>query len=121
MNCSDQNSSSPVQDEADHVPQQLPSAKLENCAPSAMEISFIAPTESDECRDDSAASGVPQSTSVCTAPSYMTYGLAPQSHGNEIAVIDKSESQACDATLTWDAAKLLLQLHICFHLMGKMF
>nr|XP_034599613.1 GBF-interacting protein 1-like isoform X2 [Setaria viridis]TKW09739.1 hypothetical protein SEVIR_6G122000v2 [Setaria viridis] len=90
---SDQNSSSPVQDEADHVPQQLPSAKLENCAPSAMEISFIAPTESDECRDDSAASGVPQSTSVCTAPSYMTYGLAPQSHGNEIAVIDKSESQ----------------------------
>lgn len=121
MNCRDQNSSSPVQDEVDHVPQQLPSAKLKNCAPSATEIFSIAPTESGECRDDSAASGVPQSTSICTAPSYMAYGLAPQSPGNQIAVIDKFESQACDATLTWDAAKILLQLHICFHLMGKMF
>ncbi|CAO2206438.1 unnamed protein product [Urochloa humidicola] len=85
--------SSPVQDEAEPVPQQLPSTKLENCAPSAMEISSISPTESDECRDDSATSGVPQSTAICTAPSYMTYGLAPQSHGNQIAMIDKSESQ----------------------------
>ncbi|CAL5011671.1 unnamed protein product [Urochloa decumbens] len=84
-----QNSSSPVQDEADPIPQQLPSTKLENCAPSAVEISSISPTESDECRNDSA----PQSAAICTAPSYMTYGLAPQSHANQIAVIDKSEPQ----------------------------
>jgi hypothetical protein len=89
----DQNSSSPVQDEADPFLQQLPSAKIENHAPSAVEISSIAPTESDECRDDSATSEVPQSTAICTTPCYMTYGLAPQSHGDQIAVIDKSESQ----------------------------
>ncbi|CAO2201340.1 unnamed protein product [Urochloa humidicola] len=89
-----QKSSSPVQDEADPVPVRLqPSAKLENCAPSAMEISSISPTESDECRDDSVTSGVSQSTTICTAPSYMAYGLAQQSHGNQITVINKSESQ----------------------------
>ncbi|KAG2577940.1 hypothetical protein PVAP13_6NG190200 [Panicum virgatum] len=88
----DQNSSSPIQDEADPFLQQPPSAKIENHAPSAVEISSIALSESDECRDDSATS-VPQSTAICTTPSYMTYGLAPQSHGDQIAVIDKSESQ----------------------------
>jgi hypothetical protein len=105
LKCRDQNSSSPVQDEADPFLQQLPSAKIENHAPSAVEISSIAPTESDECRDDSATSEVPQSTAICTTPCYMTYGLAPQSHGD----------------LTLDTAKILLQLHIGFHLMGKMF
>ncbi|OEL16188.1 hypothetical protein BAE44_0022793 [Dichanthelium oligosanthes] len=115
-----QNSSSPVQDEADPVP-QLPSAKLENRAPSAMEISSIARTESDEYRDDSATSGVPQSTAIRIAPSYISYGLAPQPHGNQVAVVDKSESQACDATLTLHAAKILLLSHFGFHLMGKMF
>lgn len=97
MKCRDQNSSSSVQEEADPVPQHLPSAKLEYCAPLAKEISSIAPTESDECRDDSATFGVPQSTAI--APSYVTYGLAPQSHGNQIVVIEKSESEACDTAL----------------------
>ena len=109
MKCRDQNSSSPIQDEADPFLQQPPSAK----------ISSIALSESDECRDDSATSEVPQSTAICTTPSYMTYGLAPQSHGDQIAVIDKSESQACDATLQWIPLKL--QSHISFHLKGKMF
>ncbi|KAF8745449.1 hypothetical protein HU200_013442 [Digitaria exilis] len=87
----DQNSSSPVQEGANPVPRHLPFAKLENCAPSTKETSSIAPTESDECRDDSATSGVPESTAI--PPSYVTYGLAPQSHGNQIAVIEKSESK----------------------------
>jgi hypothetical protein len=120
LKCRDQNSSSPIQDEADPFLQQPPSAKIENHAPSAVEISSIALSESDECRDDSATS-VPQSTAICTTPSYMTYGLAPQSHGDQIAVIDKSESQACDAILTLDTAKIILKSHIGFHLMGKIF
>ncbi|XP_066351970.1 GBF-interacting protein 1-like isoform X1 [Miscanthus floridulus] len=101
----DQNSSSTVQEEAGLVPQ--PSAKLENCAPSAMEISSIdpspdpaqvgatctgaAPMEPKECEDDSAASEDPQSTAIHSAPSYLTYGLAPQSHVNQI---EKSESHS---------------------------
>ena len=111
LKCRDQNSSSPIQDEADPFLQQPPSAK----------ISSIALSESDECRDDSATSVVPQSTAICTTPSYMTYGLASQLHGDQIAVIDKSESQACDAILTLDTAKILLKSHIGFHLMGKIF
>ena len=121
LKCRDQNSSSPIQDEADPFLQQPPSAKIENHAPSAVEISSIALSESDECRDDSATSEVPQSTAICTTPSYMTYGLASQLHGDQIAVIDKSESQACDAILTLDTAKILLKSHIGFHLMGKIF
>ncbi|KAG2583389.1 hypothetical protein PVAP13_6KG226500 [Panicum virgatum] len=89
----DQNSSSPIQDEADPFLQQPPSTKIENHVPSAVEISSIGLSESDECRDDSATSEVPQSTAICTTPSYMTYGLASQLHGDQIAVIDKSESQ----------------------------
>lgn len=108
LKCRDQNSSSPVQEGANPVPRHLPFAKLENCAPSTKETSSIAPTESDECRDDSATSGVPESTAI--PPSYVTYGLAPQSHGNQIAVIEKSESKACDTALyTWCHIKF-----ICF-------
>jgi len=92
----DQNSTSTVQEEAGLVPQ--PSAKLENCAPSAMEISSIAPMEPKECEDDSATSEDPQSTAIRSAPSYLTYGFIPQSHVNQIEK-SESHSQACAVSL----------------------
>ncbi|XP_021320823.1 GBF-interacting protein 1-like isoform X2 [Sorghum bicolor] len=85
----DQNSTSTVQEEAGLVPQ--PSAKVENCAPSAVGISSIAPMEPKECEDYSATSGDPQSTAIYSAPFYLTYGLAPQSH---VYQIEKSESHS---------------------------
>ncbi|XP_062195471.1 GBF-interacting protein 1-like [Phragmites australis] len=88
----DQSSSSTAQEEAVHVPQQLPSTKLENYSPSAVENSSISSTELDQRRDDSATSRLPQSTVVHTAPSYSAFGLAPQSHGDQITMIEKSES-----------------------------
>lgn len=99
----DQNSTSVVQEEAGHVPQ--PSAKLEKCAPSAMEISSIALMESKDCDDDSATSGDPQSTGTHSAPSYVTYGFAPQSHVNQIEK-SESHSQACAVSLNLDATKI---------------
>uniref|UniRef100_A0A804NQ25 GBF-interacting protein 1 N-terminal domain-containing protein n=1 Tax=Zea mays TaxID=4577 RepID=A0A804NQ25_MAIZE len=98
----DQNSTSVVQEEAGHVPQ--PSAKLEKCAPSAMEISSIALMESKDCDDDSATSGDPQSTGTHSAPSYVTYGFAPQSHVNQI---EKSESHSQSYHPTTDADERL--------------
>ncbi|TVU06641.1 hypothetical protein EJB05_49865 [Eragrostis curvula] len=95
----DQNSSSILQEEAESVPHQLPSAKLEECSTSAVQNSSVIPTESDQCRDDSATSGVP--------PPYSTFELAPHSHGNEIMVTEESKSQACMRLLSLD------MLHAC--------
>jgi hypothetical protein len=114
----DQNSTSTVQEEAGLVPQ--PSAKVENCAPSAVGISSIAPMEPKECEDYSATSGDPQSTAIYSAPFYLTYGLAPQSH---VYQIEKSEShsQACAVSLNLDASKIPLLSHFKFCFMGNFF
>jgi hypothetical protein len=130
----DQNSTSTVQEEAGLVPQA--SAKLENGAPSAMEISSIdpspdpaqagatctgaAPMEPKECEDDSATSEDPQSTAILSTPSYLTYGLAPQSHVNQIEK-SESHSQACAVSLNLDATKIPLLSHFGFCFTGIFF
>ncbi|KAL6639956.1 hypothetical protein ACP70R_022266 [Stipagrostis hirtigluma subsp. patula] len=113
----DQNLSSTVEEETDPVPQRLSSAKRESCSPSAVDNSSVVVTEPGQRRDDSATSGVPESTAVHTMPSYSTFGSALQSRGSHITAtepesqvqqpIDFSSSCTQSYPLTTDADERL--------------